>query len=95
MDMNSPEAKSLLQEVKMGIDALRFMESDLGGFIAARCIADREAALEDLAEADPFDYKAVMQAQMEVKLPTMLMQYINDAVQAGEQAERILTGPEE
>lgn len=95
MDMNSPEAQSLLQEVKLGIDALRFLESDLGGYIAERCISDRAAALEELADVDPFDYKAVSEAQTAVKLPTLLMQYINDAVQSGEQAERIITGPEE
>ena len=95
MDMNSPEAQALLKEVKLGIDALRFLDTDLGGYIADRCIEDRNTALEVLAEVDPFDYKAVSDAQMQVRLPTMLMQYINDVVQAGEQAERIVTGPEE
>lgn len=95
MDMNSPEAQRLLQDIKLGIDALRFLESDLGGALADRCIADRESALEELAEVDPFNSSEICRLQMAVKVPTLMMQYINDTAQSGAQAEQELVGPPE
>ncbi len=95
MDMNSPEARQLLKEVQLGINTLRFLETDLGGALTERCIADRSSSLEELADADPFDRREICRLQMEIQVPTRIMQYLDDVVQRGEQAERILTGPAE
>ena len=88
--IDTEEGRKLLTMVEIGIDAEVFLAGKLGGEIFNRIMQDREDALNRLEDVDPYDAKAVQAAQNNAKLPIMFLQYLNDCIQEGNQAERVL-----
>lgn len=88
--IDTEEGRKLLTMVEIGIDAEAFLAGKLGGEIFNRIMQDREDALNRLEDVDPYDAKAVQAAQNNAKLPIMFLQYLNDCIQEGNQAERVL-----
>ena len=88
--LDTEEGKELMQRVAIGLDAERFLRSDLGGFVLDRLIEQRKAAMALLEDVDPDDAKAVRKIQNEAYLPQMILQTINDAIESYKLAEERL-----
>ena len=88
--IDTEEGRRLLTMVEIGIDAEVFLAGNLGGEILNRIMQDREDALAKLEDVDPYNAKEVQTAQNNARLPIMFLQYLNDCVQEGKQAERML-----
>lgn len=88
--LDSPEAKELLSQVQLGIDAEQFLASNLGGYLVEQLIEQRRDALNQLEDVDPFDNQAVRKCQDNARVPALCLQIIADCIQEGKQAERML-----
>lgn len=88
--LDTEEGKELMQRVAIGLDAERFLRTELGGFLVDRLIEQRRVALALLEEVDPDDAKAVRKIQNEAYLPQMILQTITDAIEAYKLAEERL-----
>ena len=93
--MDSADARELVERVRVGLNAEAFLRTDLGGYVMERMILLRKDALTRLEDADPMDSGAVMTAQNEVRIPTMVLQAISDAIEEGKMAEADLNDPPE
>ena len=90
----SPQEREILSMVQLGIDGERFIASNLGGELTRRMQMDHDAAMSDLLTVDPHDACLIQDIQNRAKLPIMLLQYLNDVVEEGRQAEKLITGEE-
>lgn len=88
--LDTEEGKELMQKVAIGLDAERFLRTELGGFLVDRLIEHRRVALALLEEVDPDDAKMVRKIQNEAYLPQMILQTINDAIDSYKLAEERL-----
>lgn len=93
--LDSDDGKKLLAMVEVGIDAEVFLGGNLGGYILQRVMEDREAALNRLEVVDPSNAHEVRKAQDDARVPLMFLQYLNDCIQEGKNAERQLYAAEE
>lgn len=73
--------------IEFGLDAQRFMESDIGRYLTKRANAEVEAAQEDLLAVDPTDAKAVQALQNKAVVARTFLMWMGEAVTEGEQAE--------
>lgn len=85
------EQRALLKVVDLGHQALAFLQSDLGLYLQKRMDEARAAALEELAEADPEDSRAVRRLQNVVYCMDALAFWLKDAVAEGAAAKDQLT----
>lgn len=92
---DSPDVREMMERVRVGLHAEAFLRSDLGGYVMERMVMLRKDALTRLEEVDPTDARAVMTAQNEVRIPTMVLRAISDAIDDGKLAEERLTDPPE
>jgi len=90
----SPRDRDLLKQVELGIAGERFLESQLGAELIRRMEIDHDDAMSELLEADPFDNKKIREIQNRAKLPIMFLQYLNDIISEGQQAEKTANGEE-
>lgn len=88
--LDTEEGKELMQRVAIGLDAERFLRTELGGFLVDRLIEQRRVAIALLEEVDPDDAKAVRKIQNEAYLPQMILQTITDAIESYKLAEERL-----
>lgn len=93
--MDSPDIRELLKRVRIGQNAEAFLRTDLGGLMVERMSVLRRDALARLEDVDPSDSRAVMAAQNEARIPLMVLQAIDDAIEEGKLAEDGLTDPTE
>ena len=63
-------------------------ETEVGRMIYESSQRERQAALEDLAECDPVDTKAVTQAQFRYHVASAILTFVHTAIQAGQQAQQ-------
>ena len=82
--------RDLFQTVELGLDAKQFLESKLGHYVAQRAMDEMYAATQALTKADPFDHKAIVQAQMDHNVAAAALSWLAQAVEAGTQAEATL-----
>lgn len=96
MSADNPQAdgssaiRDLFRTVELGLDARQFLESRLGQYVAQRAMDEMYAATQLLAEVDPFDHKAIVQAQMSHKVAAAALSWLAQAVEAGTQSEAAL-----
>lgn len=74
-------------DIELGMDAHAFMKSNIGRYLSARAESERADALEELAQADPDDAKAMRALQNRVKVVDSVMYWLAEAIQAGKNAE--------
>lgn len=80
------QARELTAEVAVG-DAFRtWIQSDVGRYIAGRAEQHELAVLRELAGCDPEDTVKLMRLQAEAKIPGRILQWIEEAMGAGETA---------
>lgn len=82
--------RELFQAVELGLDARQFLDSSIGRYVAKRALDEMYAATQALAEADPFDSKAIVQHQMAHRVASAALSWIAQAVETGTQAENTL-----
>lgn len=67
-----------------------FLDTGIGRYLIERASKQSEAAVESLKQVDPTDMKAVMKAQLEVRVADSIIVWLGDAVADGQQATEIL-----
>lgn len=87
--------RELFGAVELGLDARQFLESRLGKHIAQRALDEMYAATQALAEVDPFDHKAIVQAQLTHRVASAALSWLAQAIEAGAQAESTLMAMEQ
>ena len=86
----SPELRGLIKVEKLGEEARRFVESNLGKSVEARAQAEMFAAIQELIEADPFDPKAIAALQARYNVAAAALSWIVQAIGAGQAASDAL-----
>lgn len=86
----SSAIRDLFLSVELGLDARQFLESKLGRYVSQRAMDEMYAATQTLADIDPFDHKAIVQAQMSHKVAAAALSWLTQAIEAGTQAEATL-----
>ena len=80
------EAEAMSATVRLGIAAEDFAKSALGQFVAERAEQERAHALEQLAQADPFNAHTIAKLQNRVRAVEAAMRWLGEAIIAGRQA---------
>jgi len=75
---------------RLGIDAETFIRTPLGRFLEGKARAEEADALIALVDADPEDVKANRELRNQIHVARMFLSWINDAIEAGQQAHRQL-----
>lgn len=86
----SDDTQERLKVVALGIEAERFLESDLGRYLVARAEGEREEAIAELVKVDPHDSREVQRLQNAIAVVDMVQQWIADAITSGQATERAL-----
>ena len=89
------EVGDLFRTVAMGLDARQFLDSRIGKHVAQRALDEMYAATQTLAEVDPFDHKAIVQAQLTHRVASAALSWLAQAIEAGAQAESTLMAMEQ
>lgn len=86
------EARDVLgvrQLIQRGIEVERFLlHTPTGKAMVQRAELELEAATDALRTVDPFDGKAVAQAQFDCRVPGAVLTWLAQAIQEGQNAER-------
>lgn len=88
--LDTDEGKKLLAQVEVGLDAEAFLAGKLGDYIYERVLADRDAALAALEVVDAHNPVEIIRAQNNARVPILFLRYLNDCIEEGKQAERLL-----
>lgn len=91
----NPQERELLNQVALGIEGERFVSTTFGLELVKRLQVDHDDAMSELLDADPFNNQVIREIQNRAKLPIMFLQYLNDIVEEGRQAEKLLSGEEQ
>lgn len=75
---------------RLGIDAETFIRTPLGRFLEGKARAEEADALIALVDADPEDAKINRELRNQIHVARMFLSWINDAIEAGQQAHRQL-----
>jgi len=96
------ENYKLGQDIENGRACKQFWDGKVGRFVLNRAIDDAEAAKRGLVEVkrsefkNSFEYEAaISELQTQAMIPTMVYNWLNDAIRAAQEAEDILSGEEE
>lgn len=86
---NHDELIQARRAIALGLDVKAFVRTDLGRAFVDRCNTMRQTALEELADADPEDPKAIRRLQNTAQCAGLLLTWLEEIENEGEQAERI------
>jgi hypothetical protein len=73
--------------VEFGLDVDQFLKSPIGQYLLRKAAEERIDALADLVEVSPADPEQVRALQSVIKRADSLLYWLNDAIQAGRNAE--------
>ena len=78
-----------LNVVQLGLDVQHFLSSHdrLGKYLQKRAGECRDIALNELVIVDPTDTEKVRELQWQALIPTMLLDWLDEAIAAGKMAE--------
>lgn len=78
----------LMRAVVLSADVEHFINHDkVGMYLMERAVETRADALEKFAHVDPFKAKDVLALQWEQKIPDLIIQWLEEALAAGREAE--------
>lgn len=80
----------LINVARIGIDAEAFSKSDVGRFMIGKAQAEIDAAVNDLIEADPGDWKANNDIRNRIHVARMFLTWLDEAVMVGHHAHEQL-----
>ena len=69
--------------IKLGIEAERFLNSDLGRYLIDRAEQDREKAIKDFKSCDLTDQSTVMRIRDAVLIPDKVVAWLTEVIQVG------------
>lgn len=78
----------VLRTVRFGMTVQEFLESDVGQYLQARAIVDRNAALEELANTQPHQWELIAAIQQRIRVIDQWQHWIGDAINEGESARK-------
>ncbi len=85
---NSEEMRALRRDIGLGLDVKAFTRSALGREFVRRCNDMRLSALEDMADVDAENPKAIRDLQATARCAGLLLNWLGEIETAGEQAEQ-------
>ena len=90
------ETLKLLKEIELGLDCKHFLEQTaLGQAIKAQAELDEYDALMTMASVDPTNVSEVTQAQIQVRVPSLALQWLMRIIAKGETAQAQLLQQEQ
>ena len=78
--------KALFHESKLGEDAIRFLDSDLGRLLRGRATLEIEDAQRQLLLVEPEDTATIRQLQFKAATARQFITWIADAIRNGDNA---------
>lgn len=85
----------LFAQAILGKQAELFFESDLGRYVLGCAMQEEQAAIEKLREIDPYNPVGIAGLQMEIKVATSAIRWLNEAIITGKQAKDTIDSREE
>ena len=80
--------KDLTDKIRLGHQAKSFVtENDIGKYLVARAKVDRDSYLLKLADVDPDNPSEIRKYQMAVRVPELLMVWLDEAINDGESSK--------
>lgn len=89
------EVDQFLNIARLGIDAEAFMSTPIGRFINGKAQAELDQAMNELVDADPDDAKANRDIRNRIHVVSMFLNWIGEAIAAGNEAHRNLKEAED
>lgn len=83
----SPEIRTLLAEVQVGIKAEDFLRSDVGRYLRGRARLEADEAMDRLKVHDATDEKGIRALQNAAGIADRLEQWLDEAINGGRNAE--------
>lgn len=81
------ELGELYSTVEFGLDVDQFLKSPIGQYLLRKAAEERIDALADLVAVSPCDPEQIRALQSIIKRADSLQFWLNDAIQAGKNAE--------
>lgn len=67
-----------------------FRDSDIGRYVVRKAERESDQAMSDLLSADPFDPAAVARHQHKAKVANAVVQWLEEAIEAGYSATEVI-----
>jgi len=84
------EEADLFKDAQLGIEAEKFLSTDLGKFLLNKAAEELEQSYQGLLTVSPFDTDAIMQLQSKGQRAIQFQQWLNEAISNGKYAEQEL-----
>lgn len=94
MTTGSTEQRELLAKVELGLDAEKFLRSNVGQFLQSRALAEVEDCLIELKTADAENPKVIREIQQRIAVAECMFAWLNEAIGMASSAEHILNNME-
>jgi hypothetical protein len=92
--MRAPSRDQTVKEIALGLDAEKFIATDLGRYMLQRAEGNVEEAVEALKAVNPENAKEVRDLQNIIMVNEYFLYWLADAVTQGKAAEEILNQQE-
>jgi len=83
--------QKLVQQANIGTDCASFLTTPLGAYLLKSAEDDEMMALRKLAKADIHNIELLTKLQIEAAVPRRFLQFLNEAITTGKQAQFALT----
>jgi hypothetical protein len=87
----STETQDIFNAIDFGIEVEAFIRSKVGQYLIKRAETDITDALEGLKAVEPDNTKAILALQHDIKRAESIQYWMAEAIQAGLQAEKLIT----
>lgn len=95
MSDDAQEINALQAEVALGNEAEKFKRSAIGAHLIDKARDAVISGLEKLRRCDPFDPKAIVEAQLDIRVPELMVVWIEHAIEGGKDAASQLESREQ
>ena len=85
------EVELLVAESRLGTQAKEFLKSPVGRYIVGRAEKAREEAFSAWTTVDPSDEKTISELQFRARLPSLVMIWLDEAMNQAKHAEETLS----
>lgn len=82
-----PEVRRLLRTVQFGLEVAGFVQTPIGQYLLGRAEQERDAALQQMVDANAADVDAMRELQLVVRRADSFAQWLADAQMDGEAAD--------
>ena len=81
------ETELLVAEARLGLQTREFLSSPLGRYISGRADKAREEAFEAWTSVNPEDVETIRELQFRARLPSLVMTWLDEAINQANHAE--------